>query len=48
MKTVAATFHDDFDDKSLPYELELLPIIFAKSNQINFADVVEGIQSLVK
>ena len=40
MKTVKASFCDDFDDQSLPCELELLPTIFRGFKPVNFSDVV--------
>ena len=46
MKTVKASFCDDFDDQSLPCELELLPTIFRGFKPVNFSDVVGVIQSL--
>ena len=46
MKTVKASFCDDFDDQSLPCELELLPTIFRGFKPVNFSDVVDVIQSL--
>ena len=46
MKTVKASFCDDFDDQSLPCELELLPTIFHGFKPVNFSDVVDVIQSL--
>ena len=46
MKTVKASFCDDFDDQSLPCELELLPTIFRGFKPVNFSDVVDIIQSL--
>ena len=46
MKTVKASFYDEFDDQSLPCELELLPTIFRGFKPVNFSDVVDAIQSL--
>ena len=46
MKTVKASFCDDFDDQSLPCELELLPAIFHGFKPVNFSDVVDVIQSV--
>ena len=46
MKTVKASFCDDFDDQSLQCELELLPTIFRGFKPVNISDVVDVIQSL--
>ncbi|XP_057290813.1 zinc finger MYM-type protein 1-like [Hydractinia symbiolongicarpus] len=46
MKTVNASFCDDFDDQSLLCELKLLPTIFRESSPVNFSDVVDVVQSL--
>ena len=46
MKTAKASFCDDFDDQSLPCELELLPTIFRGFKPVNFSEVGDFIQSL--
>ena len=46
LQTVKTSFRDDFDDQSLPYELELLPTIFSGFKPVKFSDVVDVIQSL--
>jgi len=45
MKTVNASFCDDFDDQSLPCELELLPTIFREFSPVNFSDVVQSLST---